>query len=378
MSGTPDDPAGRLFFQGPIMYTCWKYDASGPEGTQLRAQQLFSAGLDHAGYVAANLAVRWHPHEHRLYFLSQVGANHVGLYEWDMTTSKQKQAFPETAEAMIFDWTPDGSNLACVLGFNQQNAMVNGIWIGKSGEADWWHVPASEHLAQSELPSLLESLRASRPIFAKDGSTFAFVSSTVTAGTPPSVDHEVHLANVEQRSTTLLAHGKDPFRDLVWQPNGKLLGLVQGSGATGSLHTLKLDGELSPALSAQPVRQFVGWDSKGDKLAFIAPAQIPTHRKVFWSFLLVPDALARDAVVSVPRSTVQKPGAKEQKLLDGVRVTFPQWSPKENKLNVSGDFCPFLSFVALDIPAFRIAAGRSGRCVRCRFGQTQLAGSERF
>jgi hypothetical protein len=336
LNGSQDDPAGRLFFQGHIDYTCWRFDASGPEGT--KAQQLFSASLDHAGYVGANLAVRWHPREPKIEFLSRVGANHVGLFEWDLATGKQKQAFSETAEGMIFDWTPDGSQLACVLGFNQAKAVVNGTWIGKPGAANWWHVPGSEDLAQAELPSLLETLRASRPIFSKHDSTFAFVSSIAIPGSPPTLDYAVHLANVEKRSTTLLAHGKAPCRDLVWQPDGKLLGLVQGNGATGSLHTLTLDGELSPAVSAKPVRQFVGWNGKGNSLAYITPEQIPTQRKEFWSFLLVPDALARDAVEV--RTSRQQADVNEQEVLNGLRVTFPQWSPKENKLSLWVTFAP--------------------------------------
>jgi hypothetical protein len=336
LTGSQDDPAGRLFGPGPITYTCWKFDASSPPGTN--PQQLFSAGLDHAGYVAANLAVRWHPREPKLYFLSQAGTKHVGLYEWDMTTNTQKQVFPETAEGMIFDWTPDGSQLACVLGFNQPGAVVNGTWIGKPGNANWWHVPGSENLAQSELPSLLETLRASRPIFTKDGSTFAFVTSTTVFGSPPSVDHAVNLGNIEQHSVMVAAHGKELFRDLVWQPDGKSLGLVQANGATGSLHTLSLDGILSSPLNARPVRQFAGWNNRGDELAYITPEQIPTHRQDFWSFLMVPDPLARDTVVLRPGST--QPGAKEQELLNGLRVTFPQWSPKENKLSLWVTFAP--------------------------------------
>ena len=336
LNGSPDDPAGRLFFQGPIDYTCWKYDASGPDGT--KAQPVFSASLDHAGYVGANLAVRWHPREPKIEFLSRVGANHVGLFEWDLVTGKQRQAFSETAEGMIFDWSPDGSQLACVLGFSQGKPVVNGIWIGKPGEANWWHVPGSEDLAQAELPSLLETLRASRPIFNEQGQTFAFVSSTTMPGSPPTADYAVHSANVARRSTTLIARGKDLFRDLAWHPDGKLLGVVQGSGSTGSLHTLKLDGDLSPALGARRVRQFVGWNSKGDALAYITPEEIPTQLKEFWSFLLVPDALARDAVEL--RDSGHGADVKEQELLNGLRVTFPQWSPKENKLSLWVTFAP--------------------------------------
>lgn len=333
INGSPDDPAGRLFYQGPITYTCWKYDASGPEGA--KPQMLFSAALDHPGYVAANLAVRWHPREPKLCFLSQVGSNHVGLFEWDLATSTQTKIFPHTAEGMIFDWTPDGSQLVCVLGFNQQKSTVNGIWIGKPGAGNWWQVP--ENLAQAELPSLLEVLRASRPIFTKDGLVFAFVGSTSLPTAPnskPRVENAVYLGDATRRTTIMLAHGTSLYRDLVWQPDGKLLGLVQADGATGTLHTLNRDGVLSPALASRPVRQFVGWNHLGTELAYVTPEPIPTQRKDFWSFLLVPDALARDTVL------VKSANAKEHVVLEGLRVTLPQWSPKENKLSLWLTFAP--------------------------------------
>jgi hypothetical protein len=333
LNGSPEDPAGRLFYQGPITYTCWKYDATGPEGA--KPKQLFSGGLNHAGYIGANLAVRWHPREPKLYFLSQVGASHVGLFEWDPATNTQKKVFPHTAEAMIFDWTPDASQIACVLGFNQQKSVVSGIWIGKPDTGNWWQV--AENLAQAELPSLLEVLRASRPIFRKDGSTFAFVGSTTVPGTSGNaivVENAVYLGKVAQRSTIMLAKDAANYRDLAWQPDGKLLGVVRTNGETGALHTLTLEGRISPPLTDLPVRQFVGWNSKRDHLAYITPEWISTQRKDYWSFLLVPDPLARDAVVLKPD------GAKEKTLLDGLRVTFPQWSPTENKLSLWVTFAP--------------------------------------
>jgi hypothetical protein len=333
LNGSPEDPAGQLFYQGPITYTCWKYDATGPEGTKPR--QLFSAGLNHAGYVGANLAVRWHPSEPKLYFLSQV-SQHVGLFELDLTTGKQTQAFSETAEGMIFDWTPDGSHLVCVLGFSEGNAAVNGTWIGKPGATNWWHVPGSADLAQPKIPSLLETLRASRPIFTSNTSYFAFAASTRPPGTNHAApdDHAVHLGNMVQRTTKVLTHGQEPIRNLLWHPDGKRLGLVRADAETGSLHTLPLNGPQSPPLTDRRVRQFAGWNSKGDDLAYVTPEKIPTLRKDYWSFLLVPDPLARDAVVL-------KPGSQHEKtVLDGLRVTFPTWSPTENKLSLWVTFAP--------------------------------------
>ena len=54
-----NDSAGKLHLQQPVVYTCWLHDAR--NGKAAKPMALFEAGCDHVGYVAANLAVRWHP-----------------------------------------------------------------------------------------------------------------------------------------------------------------------------------------------------------------------------------------------------------------------------------------------------------------------------
>ena len=334
--GSADDPAGRIVYQGLITYTCWRYDAAAPEGAL--PTKLFTARLDHPGYVAANLAVRWDPHEPRIYFLSQVGSNHVGLFQWDLMSGTQKQVFKETAEAMIFDWSSDGAHIACVLGFNQGRSVVDGVWLGKPASGAWWHVPSSENLARPELPSLLEMLRASRPVFTSSGSRFAFVTTIPGATPSAAADHAIQEASVEKQSVRPMTHGSSFYHDLHWSPDGKRLGFVQGNGTAGNLQVGAENGQISLALNERPARQFVGWNQRGDELAYITPARVATQRDDFWSFLLVPDPLARDAVMLRPAAN--SAATKEQELLSGMRVTFPQWSPIENKLSLWLTFAP--------------------------------------
>jgi hypothetical protein len=239
---------------------------------------------------------------------------------------------------MIFDWSPDGTHIACVLGFNQPGSVVDGIWLGKPGSASWWRVAKSEHLARPELPSLLEMLRASRPVFTSAGSRFAFVTTTPGATPSAAANHAIQIARVEKQTVQQLTHGSAFYHDLHWSTDGKSLGFVQGNDRLGSLHMAAENGPVSPALNARPARQFVGWNQRGDQLAYITPVRVATHRADFWSFLLVPDALARDAVMLRPAGN--SGAAKEQQLLDGMRVTFPQWSPTENKLSLWLTFAP--------------------------------------
>ena len=62
-----------------------------------------------------------------------------------------RQIFPHASEALLFDWTPDGRHLICVLGSGQHTA-TDGIWIGEQDTADWWHVPHSGELRDEEQP----------------------------------------------------------------------------------------------------------------------------------------------------------------------------------------------------------------------------------
>ena len=55
--GSDPNPAGEVFFELPVVYTCWLRDEAEDEPPV----KLFDAKCDHVGYVAANLAVRWHP-----------------------------------------------------------------------------------------------------------------------------------------------------------------------------------------------------------------------------------------------------------------------------------------------------------------------------
>ena len=77
MRGGPDpDPAGELFTQVPVVYTCWLRDEANGEPPV----KLFDAKCDHVGYVAANLAVRWHPQGDRILYIDSVSSGRHALF----------------------------------------------------------------------------------------------------------------------------------------------------------------------------------------------------------------------------------------------------------------------------------------------------------
>src|SRR5262249_44689065 len=66
-------PEGALFSQRAIRYTCWLRDEP-KNGEAAKPVTLFEATCDHVGYVAANLAVRWHPNGGRILYVKQIAS----------------------------------------------------------------------------------------------------------------------------------------------------------------------------------------------------------------------------------------------------------------------------------------------------------------
>jgi hypothetical protein len=345
---TPD-PAGNVVTQRPVVYTCWlRRETAG--GKPPEPVPLFEAACDHVGYVAANLAVRWHPDGNRILYVKAVGAHHHGLFEYDLVNKVSREVFPQTADALVFDWAPDNEHLVCVLG-NHERTATDGIWIGRPG-GDWWPVPDSAALAEGQLPSLLEQLRATQPAWTADGARFAFASYVPGVTKEQPGRHFVRVGTLADRCVRTLAEGKEPFRDLRWAPDGSRLGVVAGR-ELGSLHLVRDEGGLSPPLARRPVRLFAGWDHDGKHLAYVVPESQPAPAET-WSFLLMHEPLARDVVYL---SDSQGTGAGKE-VLAGMRVTFPHWSPTEERLSLWVTFSPaYRSWVSRLIPLVGVRLG---------------------
>ncbi len=328
------NPDGETYLQRPVTYTCWIRDEP-KAGQTVQPGALFEAACDHPGYIAANLAVRWHPQGDRILYVHQVGVQQHALFEHDLRTKTSRRIFPKTAEALIFDWTPDGAHLVCVLGNAQGNLEDRGIWIGKPGAEDWWQVPHSDELGEGQLPSLLEQVRAAQPVWTRDGTRFAFTSHTPGNTKEDPGRYALWLGTPANRQVERWAEGTEPLRHLHWDPDGSRLGVVRGR-TNATLHLIDRPDAWSASISREPVRRFAGWNAKGDQLAYIVAEPRPEAEGKRWAFLLVPDAQPRDAVY-VAAGTGKEPG---REVFAGMRVTFPRWSPQEDKLSVWFTFSP--------------------------------------
>ena len=287
------DPAnGRFFLRQPARYTCWLRDE--PKGdTPPQIHELFSAEVDDVGYIAAGLAVRWHPKGDRVDFVQQVHEGQA-VFEYDLAAKTTRRVFPaeNTAEAVIFDWTPDGANLVCVLADTAQPEQA-GIWIGRDG-ANWWHVKPSAALAGKKEMGL-QRLRAARPTWTKDGQRFAFMTTDAPKSEGAQPRRVLWLGQLDGHRASQILEGYEPIRDLHWHPDGQKLGFIRGSDP-GTLQIAQLDGTLT-TVAKQPIRTFAGWDNTGAHLAYTtADDKVPNRDEKQYSLLMLPDPLARCAV----------------------------------------------------------------------------------
>ena len=345
--GSEPDPAGDVFVQVPVVYTCWLRDEESGEPPT----KLFDAHCDHVGYVAANLAVRWHPQGDRVLYVDHVSSGKHAIFSYDLKTKASRRVFPHESPALIFDWSPDGRYLACVLGSTGSGTQDDGLWIGEpdANPPAWWHVPNSQVVARPESSSLLEQLRASRPAWTIDGGVFAFVTYRPGVAQSDPGESALWMGTLVDRRVEQVAHDSGRLHDLHWSPRGEKLGLVRSgpdarpippatpsstiraaagvtatSTSMSTLHIWSRADGLSGPLNTRPVRRFAGWSASGDHLAYVAPDRVLGAESPLFSFLLVPDPVARDAVVL---DDGQRAGQGADKpVFSGLRVTFPHWS----------------------------------------------------
>lgn len=342
----PSPADGQLVGMIPVRFTCWLRNE--PTDDQPPAvQKLFNATCGHLGYISAGLVVRWHPDgDHVLYVAhADDGSGRHSVFEYDLATKATRRAFPFVGDAVLCDWTPDGRFLVCIVGNIPSQGSPNpsakvaspGIWIGKpDDETSWWHVSESEQLSPGQLPSLIESLRASRPAWTQDGSQFAFVSSNRPEH--ETVKRRLQRVTLADRVPKTVLESPGLISDLFWSPDGQRLGFVlREAEVPASLKILESDGSISTRPTNQPPRKFAGFDATSRRLAYIAtqPMERPRNES-WWALLLLPDPLARDSAWIADVETL----GSDKEVFAGTRVTFPLWSPTEERLSLWLTFTP--------------------------------------
>lgn len=331
LEGLPaeSEPAGGIHTPRPTLYTCWL--RSEPKPGQPLNVPLFTARCGHPGYVAANLAVRWHPDGQHILYIKQDDAGCYGLHELDLQTETSRQVFPHTGSDLIFDWAPDKVHLVCVLSDRTEGGKIAGVWIGELGAEKWWRLPDS-----SDLPIAgLQDLRSMLPIWTPDSQRFAFVTRYILEADQNRIGYRLHLGSLEPRAVTAKKCGHEPMRDLHWRPDGTRLGLLRGEEMGIFCLVDPLDsGER--IVGKQQLCNFLGWNATGEQLAFVARQPLPREPATSWAFLLLPDARARNRVLVAPDADP----VQTRTVFSGMQVTFPHWSPQDSKLSMWATFRP--------------------------------------
>lgn len=322
------DPAGDLHSKRPALYTCWLREE--PKRGQPLNVPIFTARCDHPGYIAANLAVRWHPDGQHILYVAQDNNGRHGLFSYDLNTASSRQICPQTGDGLIFDWAPDNMHVASVLGDRSNSGGNAGIWIGVPGDDHWWHVNDSCELGQQELGDL----RDARPVWNRGGERFAFVTKTRKDGEGHAT-HTLHMGRSDTHTVQKVMESKKPIRDLHWRPDGERFGFLCGQ-ETGVVYFVDVEEILPRSLDRTEYCNFLGWDIAGEKLAFVARQPMPLDPEISWAFLLLPDVRARNLLLVAPDADP----ARTRTVLSGMQATFAHWSPTETKLSLWATFRP--------------------------------------
>jgi hypothetical protein len=362
-----DAPAdGRRYAGVPIRYTCWLYDPATPDGPE----KLFEASAGHAGYVAAGLAVAWHPDGERLDYVEFApptrdrdntvtlfpAPQHHQVRSFDLNTRQAGAAFMSGEHIVVGSSRRQPHRFVLVSGTGSES----GLWIDSGRQ--WWRVESSE----PESPHL-ETLRRRLPRWARDGTKLAFADGT-----------SVRVCDIATRRTETWfrsepPHTLSPFptadlaTSLHWHPDGTRIGLIDWDrlvtvGASGKVEALAGAGHVAvpvPPVAAlvvdaivngltganNSVLAFAGWDASGRRMAYVATEPLPYRAGAVWATLFVPNPQARTAV-----RVADADGADQRTMIGGLRATFLHWSSTGSRLSV---------WLTVE-PPYRLADGRVG------------------
>lgn len=337
------NPEGRRFRKMPVEYACWLRSVASDGQIGEAPVQIFSGRLDHPGYIAANLAVRWHPSGDRIFYIDQVDGNQVSLFEYHLPSKKTRRLIDKQANAMIFDWSSTGRYLVCSLLGAAPSGTKDGLWIidqaalentddGKPLPQNWRHVKDSNWANILPDSLSLDHLRHTRPAWTANDDQFAFPSFHLVDSDRTACS--IYVVQPETGQSNLLHQADRSARDIRWHPNSSRLAFIEGENV-GDLKFIEPDGTVTPPVNEFPVRAFAGWNYDGSRLAYVSPEPIaePSDQ---WSFLFMPIPAARDRVYVASGLT----GDKTEMVHDKVRITFPKWSPQADEMSLWGTYSP--------------------------------------
>ncbi len=229
-STTPTPADGARYAERAVRYTCWLFENAG--GKDNNPTELFSANCDHVGYIGADLAVRWNRDGTGIDYVNSASPGRQTLCHFDLQDKTSKRIFWEEAEGLVFDRTPDGKRLYCLLGTNNGTSSTDGLWIEEGNH--WWHVPETVVRSPHQRPPVLEHLRRAGPIWSTDSQQFAFVGFEPGATEEKPGTYRLRIGDLTNHQVEVRCTSENRLRDIRWHPDNRRVGVLVGAKTANS------------------------------------------------------------------------------------------------------------------------------------------------
>ncbi len=344
---------GRRFFAAPTKYKCL-YRKPGDSG---QPHTLFDARCDHTGYIAANLAVRWHPDGQSIWYVDSDAPGSLAIFEYKIADESVRRITDFDAAAIAFDFSPGGKYVTCASLSPDGSEKI--VRLSPVDSIEWKQLPQSG-LAGQPTGDWLQQLRQALPHFSPDDTACVYEArlSETKRATDSDVQWSSRLVryNVNSASATKLWESSGDIRDIHWHPSSNWIAFVDSDNQLQCTPAGEATRNLSSVKQLQAsVRTFAGFSADGKWIAYTI-ALPASEQKSTYLFSTVDGA--RDQVFLAgfdsQNAAVTSPAAPA---IEGMRLTFPHWSSEGTRLSLWATYAPSHTSRLSTIAPWSLAAG---------------------
>ncbi|GAB5405381.1 MAG: hypothetical protein Aurels2KO_36120 [Aureliella sp.] len=324
---------GRRFFAAPTKYKCMLRAS----GSTSELQTLFEAKCDHTGYVAANLALRWHPNGKSIWYIDSAGMNSLAIFEYTISNKSVRRITDFDSSALAFDFSPAGQYVACAALLRDGSNKT--LRLSSVDEVQWKELPHAG-LAGDPTAGWLHQLSEAIPHFSADDSTCVYetrIEATIKSDQehPRWMSQLVHYDPAKAISLGAWESEGD-IKDIHWHPNGEHVAFVDQAGDLQFVSVVGASAE-RPQKLVSSIRRFAGFSSHGDWISYTVALPADTQKS---TYLFSPVDRARDRLFVAAFDSQDSSISEAAPAIDAMRVTFPHWSRDQAKLSLWATYAP--------------------------------------